>query len=351
MIVKKYGIALSVWGVLASGAMAQNSVTVYGLLDADVRSLQDTLSNGNGGRNAKTSRQLEVGPAALNGNRLGFKGTENLGQGISANFQLEQGFTLDDGAQQVTNTLFNRHAWVGLSGQRWGEVRLGRTWSVYDVFRGGVNNAANTNFNVTNDTWKAAGGDYTANFANHFQYLSPVVAGWELDLSYALGENKNAVGNENSGATNTTALALSYTQGPWLLGYSRQSEGQPKNARDTTYQLLGGSYDWGSAKLVAAYNQVRDKDGKERELQLGLSAPLGAFTAYVGYAKAQADNTAGVTRTDAQGVSLLGTYALSKRTTVYGGWKRVTDDNGPASTLAVAEGKKTQVSVGVRHTF
>ena len=340
---KKSMITVAALAALSSNAFAQSSVTLYGIVDVSAGSVKDTLWDGNKkARNTITTRQSVVNSAALNTNRWGLRGSEDLGGNLKANFQLEQGFRIDDGTAAEAGSQFDRHAWVGLSGD-FGELRLGRTYSTYDQFRGAVNQLANTNFAATADVWKAAGGDYTFNLKNHIQYLSPVVKGVSAGLSYALGENKNDVGNVGFGSTDTVALYLRYASGPVLAGYAYQKEDQKLGVKATTYQLLGGSYSIGTVQVQAAYNWVNDQDGKEKEYQVGVSAPLGPITLYAGYANAKADNNAGVTLTKVSGASLLGTYALSKRSNLYAGLKRV-DETGTA-------GEKQHVVLGVRHTF
>lgn len=92
-------------------AFAQNSVTLYGIVDDSIvyQSSQTLLGSTSGGRsNIKTASGIWAG------NRFGLKGTEDLGGGTKAIFQLESGFNINNGAQQYTNAMFGRQAWVGL---------------------------------------------------------------------------------------------------------------------------------------------------------------------------------------------------------------------------------------------
>jgi len=123
---KKSLIALAV--LAASGtAMAQSNVTLYGLADVWFGSSKFEVT-GEG-----SVRQTKVDSGGLNTSRWGMKGSEDLGGGLKANFQLEQGFDLSTGAAQSGKT-FNRQAWVGLSGG-FGEVQLGKVWTSYDDIR------------------------------------------------------------------------------------------------------------------------------------------------------------------------------------------------------------------------
>ena len=119
---KKTLLALAVLGASAGVASAQQSnVTVYGIVDAGVQYKND-------GNPAGKTLSLESGQQ--NGSRLGFKGTEDLGGGLSAIFTLENGFNVDTGtlgqSTPTTQRLFGRQAWVGLSSNSFGSVKLGR---------------------------------------------------------------------------------------------------------------------------------------------------------------------------------------------------------------------------------
>ena len=121
---KKSLVALAVLSAFAGIASAQTSVTVYGIVDAGVTREDSGL---------RTFNRLDSGNQSTS--RLGFKGTEDLGGGLSAQFLLEQGFSLDNGAvQDSARTAFNRQAYIGLTGN-FGQVRLGRQKTVmYDLF-------------------------------------------------------------------------------------------------------------------------------------------------------------------------------------------------------------------------
>ena len=115
---KKSLLALAVLGAFAGAASAQTNVTVYGLVDAGI---QRTDTDNSGARWGLDS-------GLQSGNRLGFKGSEDLGGGLSAIFTLESGFNLDDGTQAQGGRLFGRQAWVGLNGG-FGTVKFGRQYT------------------------------------------------------------------------------------------------------------------------------------------------------------------------------------------------------------------------------
>jgi predicted porin len=131
---KKSLIALAV--MAASGAsFAQSTVSLYGIADAWV------------GRTTATGApsQVKLDSGGVSGSRFGFKGSEDLGGGLKANFLLEQGFNLDDGTQANATQMFSRQAYLGFSGG-FGEVKLGKVFSAYDDISGMTNAAFDSAF-------------------------------------------------------------------------------------------------------------------------------------------------------------------------------------------------------------
>lgn len=345
---KKSLIALAV--LAASGAaMAQSSVTVYGIVDAYFGSVKDTITT------AGSPSQTKVDSGGLKTNRWGLMGSEDLGNGLKANFQLEQGFNSDTGAAGTstnaptdasTITGFNRHAWVGLSGG-FGSVKLGRTYGPYFALRDGTDNTAGWNIGSAKDTWsKGVVGGYTDTFGNQVQYATPVINGFSGAIAYATGENKDATGNVGFGATNYVSLNAKYVNGPLLLGYAYQSEGQLAGAQTEKYNLLAAQYDFGVAKLTGSYQTAKSGAGKDKDYQLGVSVPFGAMTAYAGYASLTGDNAAGVETVKADGYNVLLDYALSKRTDIYAGYKAVNK-----KPVGGTKGEYRQLALGIRHLF
>ncbi|WP_029526005.1 porin [Polaromonas glacialis] len=342
---KKSLIALAV--LAASGAaMAQSSVTLYGIADAWVGSTE-TQVNGVG------QRQTAVNTSGVNGSRWGLKGSEDLGGGMSAIFQLESGFSLDTGASAQNGTLFSRQAFVGLQ-SGFGTVSLGRQYSAYDNLQGA------TNHNYDAFTFSARGAvsangikDYTNRIDNSIAYTSPSFGGFSGAVVYGFGENKNATAGTppvvvNSDATDSASVHIKYANGPILVGYAYQQDklagvgaAQDKNK----YNLVGGSYDFGVAKLTASYNTVKNNTLKDKEGQIGVSVPFGAAAISAGYARSKTEGITG--ERTGKGYSILGTYALSKRTGLYAGAQ-----NTKAHILnAAAETEITTYGLGVRHSF
>lgn len=335
---KKSLIALAV--LAASGAaMAQSSVTLYGRLDA---SLAQTSKEVTGSAKVK---QTGINSNNLNTTFWGLKGSEDLGGGLRANFGLESGFAMDTG---VGNTgLFERKAIVGLSGA-FGAVDLGRNYTAYDSLRAATNNIYDSNFATTGDVWNTGIKDYANRTSNSVTYTSPSFGGISGQVGYAFGENKQVAPNVGD-ATDTLSLHVKYANGPLLVGYGYQEEKLTQavgTASDKIkYNLVGASYDFGMAKLVGSYNQAKTNALKDKEYQVGVSVPFGAAAIAAGYSNSKSEgfnaNNKGT------GASLVGTYNLSKRTTVYAGYEATKVESNNAATTT----KATNFATGVRHTF
>jgi predicted porin len=162
--------ALALMSVLSAGALAQSNVTIYGIVDAG-------LVRESGGV-AGSVNNLSSGVAS--GSRIGFKGKEDLGGGLTAVFQIENGFNVDTGAAGQSGLLFGRQAFVGLTG-KFGAVTLGRQYTPYyktlrdvgDPF-GAVSLAGRAgNLFATNTRTD-----------NMVEYVSPSFAGMRADLAY-----------------------------------------------------------------------------------------------------------------------------------------------------------------------
>lgn len=313
-------------------AAAQSSVTLYGRLDASV---VNTTTKVNGVKQYPATK-TGIESSQLSTQFWGLQGTENLGGGLKAIFKLESNFNIDNGALD-TNGMFAREANVGLSGG-FGTVRAGRVYHAYDTFFGAVNHNANTNINVSGAVAGVGLAHYGGRASNAVRYDSPSLNGFRMSFAYGLGENKTAT----QSAADQYSLAAWYAAGPLTVGAAYQLQ-ESQSAADLKHTVVGGAYDFGVAKLVASYQQARQTGTKDRDWQLGVSVPMDAFTFYVGYA--DSDSKTGATKLNADGWALLGTYALSKRTTAYIGYERFERDE------TAGKRKVDNLAIGVRHTF
>lgn len=348
---KKSLIALAV--LAASGAaMAQSSVTLYGRLDA---SIGKTTTETTGAAPVAETDQTGINSSALNTTFWGLKGTEDLGGGLKANFKLESGFAIDTG---VGNTgIFERTATVGLAGG-FGAVNLGRQYTAYDTLRGATNNVWDSNFSTTGTVWKTGVPDYSNRISNSVRYDTPNFGGISGAVAYGFGENDNS-GTNLGDATDNMSVHIKYAAGPLLVGVAYQLEKQAQtnpavNQDENKYLLAGASYDLGMAKLVGSYNRAENDTRSDDEWQAGVSVPFGAFTVAAGYSQSTSEGS-GLADLDGKGYTLVGTYDLSKRTSLYAGYKYAEVESYSAAAAAVNGGisstEASQYAVGVRHTF
>jgi len=358
---KKSLIALAV--LAASGAaMAQSSVTLYGVADAGVTYLNgaDNWSGVTSGNNLTS--------------RLGFRGVEDLGGGLKANFVIEGGFNLDNGdgasgyagAKAGEGFQFKRRSTVGLSGG-FGEVRMGRELTAaynatarYDVFGsvgigqsrlwadgGVVDGAGATSVAVTTNQ----------RISNALTYVSPSFSGFKVGLNYGFGET--TASNSDSGYL---GAGLTYDNGPLSLGLGLERLNNGANsvaASDIDAWSLGGSYDFGVAKLLAGYRQstvdIATVENKRNGYYLAATAPVGAGTVRVSYNRYENELGAGA-KAKADQFAVGYVYGLSKRTSVYGTYAYIKNKDGANLYNLGAGGLKTNgsqqgVQVGVSHAF
>lgn len=345
---KKSLIALAV--IAASGAaMAQSSVTLYGLVDMYVGSTK--VDNG-----VTSLRQTKVESGLVNTSRFGLKGSEDLGNGLAAIFTLEQGIAADDGTaksttlltSKVTNTAFSRQAWVGLSGS-FGSTRIGLTPTPFDDVSGQYDAVFDSGLSPMNSVFASAN-SYLIRPGNTIAYYTPNLSGFSASASYSLGENKTAAVNAGS----VYSLALAYANGPIGVSLGYQNEKVDSSALARKYVRLGGSYDFGAAKLYANYGKAENYEfsskatlsgAKASDYQIGVDVPVGAaLTLSASYAQSKDNAAAGNDKR--KGFGLGAKYALSKRTALYGGYEA---DNSKVSGTTTL--KHDLFAVGVQHRF
>lgn len=357
---KKSLIALAVMAA-AGAASAQSSVTLFGIVDA-------TLAWGKG----STGDRFQVTNSGYNSSRLGFRGTEDLGGGMSASFWLEAGVTNDDGRGAATNTnnqatggavagigggqglTFNRRSTVSLAGG-FGEIRLGRDYTpqfwnltVFDPFgTNGVGTTQTLNSIITGATAVRA--------SNSIGYFLPRMGGLYGQVQMYLGENLDASVNPTPNTEkdgNGWGLRLGYAAGPLNVAFATSKTKYA--AGDVKQTNLGGQYDFGVAKLQAHIsrdeNGAVDGDG----WLIGGLIPVGAGEVRVAFSQYQTDAGAGPDPKSRK-IALGYVHNLSKRTAVYTTYARVRNSNGAASALngatTAANASSSGFDIGVRHSF
>lgn len=341
---KKSLVALAV--LAASGAaMAQSSVTLYGVADVWFGSTKTT-----DGVAGTSLRQTKLDSGGVTSSRFGFKGSEDLGGGLKANFNLAQNFMLDNGQASTSGSAFSREAWVGFSGG-FGEMRLGLTATPFDDVRGASDAVFDSALSPL--TWVAgdATGSYKGRPANTIYYHAPTMGGFSGALSYSLGENKDILPAGSGSATSITSMNLTYGAGPVAAQFGYQVETQKGALDDTKYMTLGASYDLGMAKLMATYGEAKNilatNGADAKDWQIGVDFPVStALTVSASYAKSDKNAKAEAISGDATGYGIGATYALSKRTTIYGGY-----EYDKAKNAGFGDDKHDLFAIGVLHSF
>ena len=363
---KKSLVALAALAV-AGAASAQSSVTLFGIVDAAV-GYQST----SGG--ASASGLVNSG---YNSSRLGFRGVEDLGGGLSASFWLEAGINNDNGSFGTTNAngtaaatgggglTFNRRSTVSLSGG-FGEIRLGRDYTatfwndtVFDPF--------GTNGVGTNLLSTAAGAVHTTVGFNTYVRSSNVVAyflpsnigGFYGQVQYGFDEQTAPAAGSAGGYK---GLRFGYQAGPVNVALAwGETSGVAGGVGDTQTVNLGASYDLGVAKIMGEWGRVEVDSGAlgvgSADLDgwlLGVSVPVGAGEIRAAYSRVSDE----VLTADgkANKIAIGYVHNLSKRTALYATYARISNKNGLGLAVGglaagAANANSKGYEFGVRHSF
>ena len=337
---RKSLIAIAVAGALCSTAQAQSNVTIYGVADMNVTTL-----NGSG------KSMLVADPGGISGSRLGFRGNEDLGNGLKAIFELEFGSLKMDQNSGITGT---RQSFVGLQ-SKLGTLIAGYIYSPADDFNSGYDGLSNSGLlsarsNMLNDGGFSTKVDDT--FTSAVGYISPKLGGLTLRGVVGMGEQAT------SPKETKYAFGAEYVRGPFktaLVYHYIDNQGGTTPPVDLRETALGVGYDFGIAKLLGTYNTKKATGGgQDKSWALGAQIPAGHGSVRLSYAAL--DMSAASGNKDAKGWTAAYFYELSKRTTLYTGYHAL--DNG--STASYSHEKLTGLStgssaslftVGMRHKF
>jgi len=319
---KKSLIALAVLG-LSGAAMAQSSVTLYGVADVGIGKIKSPDTGGDGGNKV----QMISGGLMNNGpSRIGVRGIEDLGGGLQVGFNFESGLDLDNG-NTVTDTFWARQANMWVTGN-WGTLKMGRQFTpTYMLQLNGYELTGTVDYAVLGGTFKYLGLGSRAN--SQFSYISPSFSGLSVQGSYI---TKNDCALTTLCNKSAWDVAATYANGPIAAGASAQKIKGGK----TAYQL-GGKYNFGNFILAGSYNQASggaDYTARRRGFELGGTAIFGPFSATLDLTRDTKNEWANKKYTNGL-VDLR--YALSKRTFIYGAYLRLDGNNN--------------YGLGIRHNF
>jgi len=349
---KKSLLALAVLGAYAGVASAQSSVTLYGTFDIS-------------GKYVKADgqpRRLSEATDGINSSQLGFRGIEDLGGGLKASFVLLAGVNPDTGNQQgfATGKFWNRKSTVSLLGN-WGELRLGRDYvphfwntTIFDAF--GTNGLGSS--------------------LNVFQQVAPGINGYQVrsdnSIGYFLPSNLGgfygqAMVAASEGATNLDKPGryiggrIGFAAGPFDVSAgagNQRLDPFPGHPSQKSYNI-GGSWDFGVAKLLGYWDHETLVDVKENVFSISAVIPFGQSEVHVGYdrSKLKDSGVAPNVTTSVDQIKATYQYNLSKRTAMYATVSRLSNKDPTSQTLSgaagptIAGGKSSGAEFGLRHFF
>lgn len=357
-------VLLAAGGLFAAAAWAQSSFTLYGVADA---SIQNSAFSRPGAGSINS-----VNSGHRYGTRWGLRGAEDLGGGLKAIFRLEQGVNLDTGTLGQGGRAFGRQAYVGIDGG-FGTVAVGRLAS----FQGGTFDMFSpidpfiTGYGIASmaSTFSEAGGP---RLDNAILYRTPRLGGFQAGYVHSGQTTGQEAAGGSSANTRFDEIGINYESGPVYAGltYSRAKFPAANNFEDQQMIHVGASYDFGVAKLHAAYGiekNVRSDfvsavgataDGTDaKSWMVGASMPLGPLASKLFASVQKRDGkaqTIGATSFNAdRTVYAIGyDYSLSKRTTLYASAAKSKGTGTLAPTRAATDfANKREITIGITHTF
>jgi predicted porin len=331
-------VAAALLAGFAATAAAQSSVTVYGRVDVGISYQNDgtsTLAGGNGAVGS-AGKRWDVRQGSTS--RLGFRGTEDLGDGLKAGFLLEHRFQSDTGAVNNASAFWEGRSLVELSSKTLGTVYAGREYvPLY----------------FSADALDPFGGDTVGKFRDDFEFagyrVTPSATGTVegvrsnntvgfKTLNYSGFAAQVAVAAGEGARKRDTGINAVYAAGPVYatLAYDGRDG-------DNNVYLVGGAYDFGVVKPMVSYSRAESRTGaaavvKTTNWLVGATAPIGAGKLKAAYASFKPDGA----NNDIKKFAIGYEYFLSKRTSLYG-------DIGSAKREALT--RTTGYDMGIKHNF
>jgi predicted porin len=307
----------------AAPALAQSSVTLFGVLDVNARAVKNDAT------------QYRLDKDGLNSSRLGIRGTEDLGGGLKAHFWLEGAVDPDTGGGGT----WQRRSTLGLQGG-FGELRMGREKN--------PNGLTVEQLDPFSDTGMGAVTRVISNSitrsSNQITYYTPGSDGFFGQVAVAAGEG--AVGNKHTGGrlgyrTKTLSAIVSY------------GTTELTGTTDLDRFVVGGTYDFGSFKLFGQYVNSEAGTAEQDVYLLGATAKVAGLDLRASYQKM--DGGGSISSQSADKISLGLSKSLSRRTAIYGNYSNISNTG---TNFTVATGSPLSVGndssgyeIGVRHSF
>jgi predicted porin len=352
---KKSLLALAVLGAFAGVASAQSSVTLYGTVDLNGRYVKADGQD----------RRLTLSQDGINSSQLGFRGVEDLGGGLKAGFNLLAGVNADTGT--TNSKFFNRRSTVSLFSNA-GELRLGRDYkpdfwnqTIFDAFG---TNGLGSSLNVR----QGYAGTRSDNSIGYF--LPSNLGGFYGQAMVAASEGGATLdrparyyGGRLGFAAGPFDIAGAYAEqkfrAPFTVCSPAVCAGVPivagTNDKQKTWNI-GGSWDFGFAKLMGYYDHEKLNDAKEDMWSISGVMPFGQAELHVGWDHSEG-KVSGFDKQKVDQFKVTAQYNVSKRTALYttGSWLKNKDDTSltlPGAAGLTRPGDDSKgFEIGVRHFF
>ena len=351
-------IALAVAGLVSGVAFAQTNVTVYGAIDMAYISQSDAV------KGSQTNAYNALDTNGWDASWFGLKGTEDLGNGLTASFQAEMGI-LPDNQNAATQ---QRSTFVKLEGKNWGSIKAGNYFIDTVLFntKGGFDNYGMSEkaIRIGANTW--------AN--NAVKYSSPSWGGLQLSVGYSSNFTFGQDDQQTQEGNNRTWFGdVTYSNGPLFVGATYSNFGKGGDSKTDGHEWnIGAAYDFKVVNVGLVYDSIRfnsmgfdwintnsfigDTDLDRDTWRLNVGVPITAKdSVYMSYAnvhsKYHADGDSDKFSQNAFGVGYK--HNLSKRTSVYAQAYFVDADDLAFMNFKQQSGETLQngYQVGMRHTF
>jgi predicted porin len=339
---KKALIALAVLGLTGGAAVAQSSVTLFGVIDADVKYVKT------GGL---TVKKLDSG--GLNTSRFGVRGTEDLGGGLKAGFWLESQVDTDTGVAGGGSAFWGRRATVSLAGD-FGEVRLGRNKTVSRLHLEDFDPTSFTGLGSVSAVYSNLGSNNGTSFGRADNLVSYSLPG---NLSGFYGGVDVSAG-EGTGTNKGQSVRLGYKGGPLHVSGAYATTSNLADTSKFKLASIGAAYDFGVIRPSFSYTESKYLSRKQEIWTVSATAPLGQGQLWGSYTSAKTSGETGFATVGTPKLFALGyIYNLSKRTALYTTYAQLKNDGTTRFALggapaATANGlKSTGYDVGIRHSF
>ncbi|WP_172601798.1 porin [Sulfuricystis thermophila] len=356
-------IALAVAGLVSGAAFAQSNVTIYGVADLTFDNVKAGGATDSGYNMPNRNR------VSSNSSYIGFKGAEDLGNGLKAVFQFESGVNPD----ATGGTWANRDSYVGLGGG-FGTVAMGNLTgptralgAAMDPFAGATGITANTGL-----IGKLGGGAGASLFDTRWQnaiaYISPSFSGFSVVAAYVANENKTRDGlSGTAGQLNTRGydIGAKYENGPIMVAasYNQAKVGDIADTKGSATRV-GAKYNFGMGTVGLLWDRVKWEDNTGNAKRNAWFLPVTFNVGGNGKIIAQYGHAGDVTDTSDTGAKMFAIgyeHSLSKRTMIKAVWSQISNEAAASYDFGVNAVGFSQTNgagadpkgfqIGIRHTF